>query len=434
MDRHPPLPLLISLFSRKCCSVGSVQRRFHLGGCGTVLIAHAGLEYLLPCVAQREHAGGRTAISLIGDPLSDYEKCDQPPDRTKVQVQKLIAGSPHLMLESNAFPGRSPLKTMVKKSLPSSNTKTQPNTGKPRDEPQKPSQNGECTAENVVGKPPLPTIENSVNKEAVGQIPTEGPHGGNPPLTPMTGDSRSNPWCLPPPGNQWLVPVMSPSEGLIYKPYMGSWPPAGGFMAPMYGGCGLMTMPPIPAYGVPASHQQPGFGVTSGAPAIAQNYFPTPYGLPVMNSVIPPSPAEQANLSAGPYFHGQNEQDSSLEVNFNMHSRSQCNISNQKSEAFSRRVQKVQASKDTEFAGSTASSPSERPNGVENTVARGQDVLPLFPLASAGTDPCRSQQTHISDQQTRVIKVVPHNRRSATESAARIFRSIQEERQKHESL
>jgi EARLY FLOWERING 3 protein len=31
-----------------------------------------------------------------------------------------------------------------------------------------------------------------------------------------------------------------------------------------------------------------------------------------------------------------------------------------------------------------------------------------------------------------VIKVVPHNRRSATESAARIFQSIQEERKQYD--
>ena len=35
-------------------------------------------------------------------------------------------------------------------------------------------------------------------------------------------------------------------------------------------------------------------------------------------------------------------------------------------------------------------------------------------------------------QQTQVIKVVPHNRKSATESAARIFQSIQEERKQHD--
>jgi EARLY FLOWERING 3 protein len=37
-----------------------------------------------------------------------------------------------------------------------------------------------------------------------------------------------------------------------------------------------------------------------------------------------------------------------------------------------------------------------------------------------------------NEQQARVIKVVPHNRRSATESAARIFQSIQEERKQYD--
>lgn len=66
-------------------------------------------------------------------------------------------------------------------------------------------------------------------------------------------------------------------------------------------------------------------------------------------------------------------------------------------------LKKSQESNDSEVHGSTASSPPEKHKF---------DVLPLFP-----TEP-----TH------HAIKAIPHNPTSASESAARIFRSIQEER------
>ncbi|XP_058073990.1 protein HEADING DATE 3B [Magnolia sinica] len=353
-----------------------------------------------------------------------------------IKVQKLIASSPHLLLEENAYLGRPPPKVPAKK-LPSEYIlKPQPHTTKLKDDSQKPNQNTEYPTENTVGKPP--PFDNSVSKGFVSQIPTYGPYAGNPPMAPVAADGRSNPWCFHPHGNQWLVPVMSPSEGLVYKPYMGPCPPTAGFMAPVYGSYGPLTLPPVPAYGVPASHQQPGVG--AGAPAIAQSYFPSPYGPPVMNPIIPTSAVEQANLSGGSCPHAQVEQVSTAEVNFNMHSRSSCNMlnpgnmSNQRSEAFSCSVRKFQTSKDSELQGSTASSPCERAHRGVSHVAEGHDALHLFPMAPAIEDSNQTPQAHSSDQQTRVIKVVPHNPRSATESAARIFQSIQEERKQYDSL
>ncbi|KAI5435234.1 hypothetical protein KIW84_021883 [Lathyrus oleraceus] len=77
-------------------------------------------------------------------------------------------------------------------------------------------------------------------------------HLGN--LTLVSADKSSSSICLskqsssivyPPPPNQWLVPVMSPSEGLVYKPIIGPCPPnAGGIMTPLYGACGALSLNP----------------------------------------------------------------------------------------------------------------------------------------------------------------------------------------------
>ncbi|XP_077210650.1 ELF3-like protein 2 [Tasmannia lanceolata] len=301
-----------------------------------------------------------------------------------IKVQKLIAGSPHLLHEDypySSIPPKVPAKNPSSEYILKSQTQIIK-----KDDSRNPSQHTECPTENAVQKLLLPSLDGDANKGHTSQFTGYGPYSG-----------------IAQPAHQWLVPVMSPSEGLVYKPYTGPCPPTPGFMAPVYGGCGPLIIPPVardftaPAYGVPATpllegtknrtlHQQPGIGV----------------------------------ISTG-------------EVNLNMHSRSSCNISNQKSEAFSSHVWKFQTSKDSELQGSTASSPCERVQGGAGNVAEGRDVLPLFPVAPAMEGSHRTVQAHSSDQQNRVIKVVPHNPRSATESAARIFLSIQEERQQYES-
>ena len=81
----------------------------------------------------------------------------------------------------------------------------------------------------------------------------------------------------------------------------------------------------------------------------------------------------------------------------------------------------------------SASSPSEMAQGLSTgQVAEGRDVLPLFPMVPA--EPESVPQSLETGQHTRVIKVVPHNRRSATASAARIFQSIQEGRKQNDSV
>ncbi|KAI3956857.1 hypothetical protein MKX01_000891 [Papaver californicum] len=349
-----------------------------------------------------------------------------------IKVQKLFAGSPHLLLEENSYLVKPSFKeSSVAKVLPKYVVKSIPEIAKQKDNSLKPNRSTECSAENVVEKPNLPSVSDGTDRRNVDKHPVYSPYSENPPPTPPPPPpNNSQGWCFTPPGNQWLVPIMSPSEGLVYKPYSGPCPPAAGFMTPFYGGCGPMSLPPItgdylnPAYQYPAPHPQQ-IGHHPAAP-VPPTYFP-PYGMPVMSA----SAVEQVGPST--------EQLSTGEFNANMQSRNSCNMSkNQKSEAvISRRLSKFQASKDSELQGSTGSSPAER---AHRTVATGNvseklDALPLFPTAPAAQNLDVVPQINTNDKQySRVIKVVPHNPRSANESAARIFRSIQEERQQFDSV
>lgn len=284
----------------------------------------------------------------------------------------------------------------------------------------------ECSAENAVGRTSLSSVKNG------SQPSNYGPFLGNPPPAPVNGDNKMNPWCFHQmPGHQWLVPVMSPSEGLIYKPYTGP-----GFMGSICGGCGPFGQTPMTvnfmtsAYGVAAPPHQ-GIGVLPGAPPVGHSYFP-PYGMPVMNPAVSGSAVEQMNQFAGPGSYAHNGQFSGGGANFNMQHQNSCNLPSEKNGAISH-VMKFQASKDTELQGSTASSPGERvQRDGTRSAAEGKNALPLFRTAPTILE--GAPQPHDSEQTTRVIRVVPHNPRSATESAARIFQSIQEERKQYDSV
>lgn len=149
-----------------------------------------------------------------------------------------------------------------------------------------------------------------------------------------------------PPIKQWLIPVISPSEGLVYKPYTGLSPPTGNF--------GSTSLTPM--------------GCTKTFSSAQRLFFPFGTNAPIVGQYV-----EKLSPSTG--AHMQAQQSSS---NMSRHS-------------------EIQGS-------STAGSPSERAH---------IDTLPLFP-----TEP----------KAVEVVKVVPHNPGSASESAARIVRSIQEER------
>ncbi|XP_028796086.1 protein EARLY FLOWERING 3 [Neltuma alba] len=351
-----------------------------------------------------------------------------------IKVQQLIAGSPDILLE-DAFLGKPPLEgSAPKKHTLEYVMKPQQQDLKCKDNSEKRNHNMECSAENAVGKTSLSSVKN-------------GSHLSN--YTAFFGNSHqvNNPWYLhQPPGHQWLVPVMSPSEGLVYKPY-----PGPGFTGTACGGYGPFGPGPLggafmnPAYGVPASHQ--GLGVPTDTPPSSNAYFPR-HDMPVMAPAMSGSAVEQKNHFAGPGPHGKNGHLSGKEANCNSNSnsnarQSSCNLpSVQKSRTISRsQVKKFQASKASELQGSTASSPGEMAQRITSTSQiEGRDALPLFPMASPVFPETEAERAPHSlplletRQQTRVIRVVPHNPRSATESAARIFKSIQEERRQFDTV
>ncbi|GKV03525.1 hypothetical protein SLEP1_g15813 [Rubroshorea leprosula] len=340
-----------------------------------------------------------------------------------IKVQQLIAGSPHLLLEESAYLGKPSFKGSATKKLTSEYAVKPVLQITCKDDSEKPTHKLECSAENAVCRTSLSSVKNG------SQPSSYGPYHGNPPPAPIPTDNKTNPRCFHSlPGHQWLIPVMSPSEGLVYKPYLGP-----GFTGAVCGGCGPFGPSPTtgnfmtPAYGVSAPPYHQGMGFLHGAPPVGQVYFP-PYGMPAMHPMSGLA-VEQMNQFAQPGSHGHADQLSGGEANFNIQQQSSCNLPAQKNGGISHAVK----SKDTELQGSTASSPGEKVQqdcGITDTT-EGRNGLSLFPMVSAA--PEGTSLLHDTQQPTRVIRVVPHNPRSATESAARIFQSIQEERKQHDS-
>lgn len=327
-----------------------------------------------------------------------------------IKVQKLIAASPNLLLEDTIL--HSSPKAAVKDQPVSVSISARPHKQiKQKDDFHK-RNTGECTPERSESADFLVSLQIQVVDQTEshksicnGDLETHNtgdhlplPHGrGKASRLPRNGagapsnhaasDNRSGAWCVHRPGSQWLIPVMSPSEGLIYKPYAGQCPPIAAFMAPV-------------CVSVPAAHQQPHMGFSPCIPA--------PYVLPATNPLVSEPSADQVR----PRLGGQPEQ----------HSLSSCNMSNAKrGAAVPEYPREVQAAAVDGIQGGTASNASRGP------------PLPLPPAEPAECSR-RPPSRSADPQMARVIRVVPHNRRSATESAARIFRSIQRERQQHDSV
>ncbi|CAL9087617.1 unnamed protein product [Musa textilis] len=307
-----------------------------------------------------------------------------------IKVQKLISASPHLLLEGKPYLSKCPVKP-PNKSLPQCNTNPQPEEFRPKDGLQNPKQNKEQPADTIAVVPALPACEDGSKGGQHGQVPKAGSNTGIPSPVPMALDDKSRPLCFPSLGNQWLVPVMSPSEGLVYKPYMGPCPPTGGFMAPLYGrgtplGASQVAGDFInPAFGVSASHRPPNMGILPGPSAIAPLYYPTPYGLQAWNPIISTSAAEQVSNLAGSQPNGQTGH----------HSRRSCNMSSiPRKEAFPGHVGKFQVSKNSEFQGSIVNSPSEKAQLEE------RDQILLFPTAPGASSLNCPLQSDGTDGQT----------------------------------
>ncbi|KAG5591399.1 hypothetical protein H5410_041913 [Solanum commersonii] len=334
-------------------------------------------------------------------------------------VQRLIAGSPNSSLEDPTYLGK-PLKSSSVKRLPlDCIVRESQSVLKRKHDSEKPNFRMEYSAESTVGKASLSTVQNG------SQLSSHKPFSGNPLPTPVTNDSNVGPWCFQqPPGHQWLIPVMSPSEGLVYKPF-----PGPEFTSPICGG-GLAGSTPTmgnffaPTYGVPAPnpHYQ-GMGVPF-APTTGHGYF-RQYGMPVMNPPISSPATEESNQFTLP---GLQQQLSGVVDNFNIQHQDSSNVLNEKNDNFLD-VVRFQTTKDNELQASTASSPIER---THETATGGRNMLSLFPTSPVTDNRDGSPQACVPDNPARVIKVVPHNARSATESVARIFQSIQQERKQYD--
>ncbi|KAJ9568401.1 hypothetical protein OSB04_004367 [Centaurea solstitialis] len=211
-------------------------------------------------------------------------------------------------------------------------------------------------------------------------------HPPPPPPPPPPPAAKQPPWCfLPPPGNQWLIPVKSPSEGLVYKPYTGPYPPPPPppppsltLMPPIYGG--ELIAGAGSGYNIPATYP-PGLNIF---PATATTSL---YGLPA---------AVAAKRPCSPTIIEYNNNNNKPPI------KNPCNIEPE--------LQTY-----------------ERKKG-------GDHELPLFPVtptaaAVQDSDQCIEEEKGGYDEgRIKVIKVVPHNPKLASESAARIFQFIQEER------
>ncbi|XP_028058709.1 protein EARLY FLOWERING 3-like [Camellia sinensis] len=240
-----------------------------------------------------------------------------------------------------------PLKGSSPKKLPIENVvKPSPHIVKHKDDSRNPNRKMECLAENGVRKTFCSSEQNF----------------SQPSNYRLFSEQGVSPWGFhQSPGHQWLVLVMSPSEGLIYKPYY----PGHGLLGPVCRGCG-----------------HPGSNPMMG-------------------------------------------------ISGSLHQNS-CNVPTQKSGAISNDV-KQPASSESEFLGSTASSSGER---AQEFGSKRRNVLTLFPTSPIPVVHFAEGSAELQDtcQPTRVIKVVPRNARSATESTARIFQSIQEERKQCDSF
>ncbi|XP_062180662.1 ELF3-like protein 2 [Phragmites australis] len=335
-----------------------------------------------------------------------------------IKVQKLIAASPHLLIEGDPCLGKALVAS--KKRLAGRNVEKQLPSSKNKDDVQPTPQQLEYSKDNTEGSQPSPSQDDVVGVQHENHAATNGAVGSNPPTMLTASDNKQNSWCTPPPPNQRLVPVMSPSEGLVYKPYTGPCPPAGSFLAPFYASCTPVSLPSAAgdfmnsAYSIPMLQQQQQMGVP-GPPTMPPMYFP-PFSMPVMNTAASASAVEQVSHVAASQPNGHKEQNS----------RSSCNMSHLRSEALSAGTWRFHAQRDGELQGSSASSPFDRQQG------EGRGPAPPFPASSAGIgQPQPSSGSR--DNTGSVIRVVPHTARTASESAARIFQSIQMERQQNDA-
>ncbi|ESQ50286.1 hypothetical protein EUTSA_v10001926mg [Eutrema salsugineum] len=348
-----------------------------------------------------------------------------------IKVQRLIAASPDVLLDDINYLGKVAAKTYpVKKLLPSEFILKPPlpqvikhTSG----DSEKTDQNKmECSAENVVGRLPNQSHHQPSNYM---------PFASNPPNASQASNGCYFPPQPPPSGGnqQWLIPVMSPSEGLIYKPH-----PGPGQTGPVCGGYYGHFMPaPMVMGNFMGGGGPPPYHPGMGFPSPGNGYFP-PYGMmpTMMNPYCSGQQQQQPNEQMNQFVHPGNFQNASA-LNTQQESSVHEEAPQQQTTRSYSRARKSRQ-------GSTGSSPSglERVSGKNSfrpfsAVDDDNNNEPeqTMTTTTTTTRTTVTQTTRDGGGVTRVIKVVPHNNaKLASENAARIFRSIQEERKRYDSF
>ncbi|XP_009771093.1 ELF3-like protein 2 isoform X2 [Nicotiana sylvestris] len=145
-----------------------------------------------------------------------------------IKVQKLIAASPDILFENNFYLTQPSIRSSVKKLLSNNVRESSAVPVKAKVDPTKPITFEHSADNNAPEK--LLTLDNENDRRHIPQQPTQNSYVGTPISRSVTSDPK-----LPLPGNQCLVPIRSPSEGLVYKNYTGPCPPPPGFVASTYG-------------------------------------------------------------------------------------------------------------------------------------------------------------------------------------------------------
>ncbi|XP_031373775.1 protein EARLY FLOWERING 3-like isoform X1 [Punica granatum] len=358
-----------------------------------------------------------------------------------IKVQQLIAGSAHLLTEDASTLSKPSSKSSPAARLLGENDIKSPSPAvKHRDEPEKLTHPVECSAENAVGQTPVFSNKSALSGPLVSST---GPCGAAQPQPQPMGQQ------------QWLIPVMSPTEGLVYKPYSAPGFGSTGFCAPHGASPMMMGNFGNPAYGVPA-HQGMGF---PGIPHGGHSYFPT-YSMPIVSVGI--TGAGSGSISAVEQVNRPTEPTPGIETSQMLRKesnqpkfQSSCNNNSVPVPMATPAAPRLHTPK-SDLQGSTASSPhnsraeptqtgsslnhssckevqgtepvgsSEREREIGNAQSGdGKDELPLFLMSPATAE---------ANRPTQVIRAVPHNARSTSASVARIFRFIQEERKQYDSV
>ncbi|CAN6899919.1 unnamed protein product [Brassica oleracea] len=329
-----------------------------------------------------------------------------------IKVQRLIAASPDVLVDDMSYVGKVTAKSYPVKELhlPSGFIVKPPlpqviKHRSSSDSDKTDQHKMECSAENVVGRLP--------NQG-------QGHHHQQPSnyMMPFATNQPSPNGCYYPPqpppsgGNQqWLIPVMSPSEGLIYKPHPGPDP---GHTGPVCGGYYGHFMP-APMFMGGGGGQPPPFHPGMGFLSHGNGYFP-PYGGIMMNH---------------PYYSGQQQQQQPNEqMNNNIQQQSSVNEATSQQQQPTKSYPRAKKSRQEGISGKKKSfQPFSAVDDVhDDKINNAAQPTEEMMTTTTTTTTTVTQTTRDGAGVTRVIKVVPHNANLASENAARIFRSIQEER------